>query len=363
MNNNNYCVIMAGGIGSRFWPFSRKELPKQFLDFLGTGRTLLQQTYDRYSKVVEPDHIFVMTNTDYVTLVAEQLPEIDSTHILAEPARRNTAPCLAWATYHIHAIDSEAGIVFTPTDHLILKEEEFVRNIEEGLSYVHHNERLLCVGIRPTRVETRYGYIQVGEGGEGVFAPVKTFTEKPEAELAKLFVESGEFYWNGGIFMGKARTIIEAFHEHAPELAICFESSGGCALYGTEHEKDFIEKYFSACPNVSIEYGILEKTDNVTVMTCDFGWIDLGTWSTYHDSMPKDENNNVLAAPHTLDYDCHGCMIHSTDKKKLIVAQGLEDYLVVDTKDVLLICPKGDNSMLRKIINDAQVIMNGNEWS
>ncbi len=362
MSNNNYCVIMAGGIGSRFWPFSRKDMPKQFLDFFGTGRTLLQQTYDRYRKVVDPDHLYVVTNVDYIQLVTEQLPEIDPKHILAEPTRRNTAPSLAWATYHIHAIDSEAGIVFTPADHLILKEEEFVKNMQEGFSFVHHNERLLCVGIRPTRAETRYGYIQVGEGAEGAFAPVKTFTEKPEADLANLFVESGEFYWNGGIFLGKARTIIETFHKHAPELTTSFEAFGGCALYGTHQENEFINKYFSACPNVSIEYGILEKADNVFVMTCDFGWSDLGTWSTYHDCMPKDEENNVLSATNTLSYDCHNCVVHSTDDEKLIVTQGLENYLIIDTKDVLLICPKSDNNMLRKIINDAQIKMGSDKW-
>ncbi len=353
---------MAGGIGSRFWPFSRKDMPKQFLDFFGTGRTLLQQTYDRYCKVVAPDHLYVVTNVDYKELVAEQLPEVPLQHILAEPTRRNTAPCLAWATYHINAIDSEAGILFTPADHLILKEDEFVKDMQEGLSFVHTNERLLCVGIRPTRAETRYGYIQVGEGGEGVFAPVKTFTEKPEAELAKLFVESGEFYWNGGIFMGKARTIIETFHAHAPELTVSFEASGGCALYGTDHENDFIDKYFSASPNVSIEYGILEKANNVSVMTCDFGWSDLGTWSTYHDCLPKDEDNNALSAPNVLSYNNHNCMVHSTDNEKLIIIQGLEDYLVVDTKDALLICPQKDNGTLRKIINETQMKMGSDKW-
>lgn len=355
MENKNYCVIMAGGIGSRFWPISRKDLPKQFLDILGTGRTLLQQTYDRYSKIIEKDYIYVVTNVAYRSLVAEQLPDIPLDHILAEPMRRNTAPCLAWATYHIHAIDPEADIVFTPSDHLILKEESFLETIGKGFEFVRQYERLLCVGIRPTRPETRYGYIQAGEAIGGNFFQVKTFTEKPEQELAEVFVESGEFYWNGGIFLGKARTIIEAFHQHVPELANCFESFGGCALYGTEKESRFIEEHYSSCPNVSIEYGILEKADNVYMMTCDFGWSDLGTWGTYHDVQQKDESGNVINSSQVLHYDCRECVVYSKDEKKLIVLQGLEDYLVIDTDNVLMICPKGDAGMLRKIVNDAQL--------
>lgn len=357
MENHNYCVIMAGGIGSRFWPLSRKNLPKQFLDFFGTGRTLLQQTYDRYAPIVGGEHLFIVTNTDYVGLVREQLPELPADHILAEPTRRNTAPCLAWATYHIHALDGEANIVFTPSDHLILKEQEFVRAIGEGFGFVTTQRRLLCVGIRPNRPETRYGYIQVGDDGEGLFHSVKTFTEKPERELAEIFVESGEFYWNAGIFFGHAHTLIEAFRSHVPELALHFEASDGANLYGTAGEADFIESHFPSCPNVTIEYGILEKTDNVHVMTCDFGWSDLGTWSTYHDALPKDSDGNVVVNTHSLHYDCRNCFIATEQSDKLVVTQGLEDYLIIDTGKVLLVCPKGSPAMLRKFVNDAQVKM------
>lgn len=346
---------MAGGIGSRFWPMSRKELPKQFLDFFGTGRTLLQQTYDRYSKLIDSNRIYVVTNVAYRSLVAEQLPDIPAGHILAEPARRNTAPCMGWATYHIHSIDAEANVIFTPSDHLILKETEFLEAIGSGLDYVHKYDRLLCVGIRPLRPETRYGYIQVGDCEEKNFFPVKTFTEKPERELAEVFVESGEFYWNGGIFLGKTRTIIDAFHQHVPELANCFESFGGCALYGTEGEERFIEEHYSSFPNVSIEYGILEKIDNVYVMTCDFGWSDLGTWSTFHDVYSKDKQGNAINSSQVLHYDCRNCMVQVSDDKKLLVLQGLDDYMIIDTDRVLMVCPKGDASMLRKIVNDAQV--------
>ena len=355
MKSNTYCVIMAGGIGSRFWPLSRKKLPKQFLDFYGTGQTLLQQTFERYSKVVNNDNIFVVTNTDYVQLVKEQLPNISSSHILAEPTRRNTAPCLAWATYHIHAIDAEANIVFTPSDHLILKEDEFIQNIHEGFQFVEQHNRLLCIGIRPHRAETRYGYIQVGDNDGSHFFPVKTFTEKPEQELAEVFIESGEFYWNAGIFQGKAHTIIKTFQLHSPELATIFETGHG--TFGTEQEAAFITKHFPASPNISIEYGILEKADNVYVMTCDFGWSDLGTWSTYYDTLSKDDDGNSKQRKKVILYDCKDCLIGTRKEGKIVVVQGLENYLVADTPNVLLICPKDDPNMLRKIINDTQVKM------
>lgn len=354
MKNNTYCVIMAGGIGSRFWPLSRKNLPKQFLDFFGVGRTLLQQTYDRYVKLVDKERIYVVTNVDYIELVKNQLPDINPKQILAEPTRRNTAPCLAWATYHIHSKYPEACIVFTPADHLIIKEEQFLTDLEGGCDYVEQTDRLLCIGIRPTRPETRYGYIQVSESGKGEFWPVKTFTEKPEQDLAEVFVNSGEFYWNAGIFLGKAKIILDAFQRYAPELAANFESNEKDIIYGTCNEISFIEKNFPSCPNVSIEYGILEKVENVYVMTCDFGWSDLGTWSTYHEALPKDEDGNALQNSLTWQYECQGCLIGSQNKEKLVIVHGLENYLVADTDDVLLICPKDDPNILRKVANDAQ---------
>lgn len=357
MKNNIYCVIMAGGIGSRFWPLSRKKLPKQFLDFYGTGRTLLQQTFDRYSKIVDKANIYVVTNREYTGLIKEQLPEVSPEHILSEPTRRNTAPCMAWATYHIHAVNADANVVFTPSDHLIIKEEEFVKDIKKGFQFVEEHNRLLCIGIRPHRAETRYGYIQVGDSDEENFYPVKTFTEKPEQELAEVFLESGEFYWNAGIFQGKASTIIEAFRHHATELATSFEANGGNCFYGTEKEQEFIDTFFPVCPNISIEYGILEKAENVYVMTCDFGWSDLGTWSTYYDTLSKDEQGNARQRKKVILYDCNNCFVGTRKANKVIVVQGLENFLVADTEDVLLICPKDDTNMLRKITNDTRVKM------
>lgn len=361
VETNNYCVIMAGGVGSRFWPLSRKALPKQFIDFFGTGRTLLQQTYDRFRKILEADRIFVVTNVTYKELVMEQLPELPPEQILAEPTRRNTAPCVAWAAYHIHALNPDANIVVTPSDQLILKEPEFLQTMTEGFSFVSYFNRLLCVGIKPTRPETRYGYIQVGDESSNHFHPVKTFTEKPEQELAEVFVESGEFYWNTGIFFSNVNALLYAFHVYIPDLVLRFEHPEDKQIYGTPDELPFIEKNFPSCPNVSIEYGILEKSDNVYIITCDFGWSDLGTWSTYYDASHKTDEANVVNGSRNLLYDSTGCVVSMSDSKKLLVAHGLQDYLVVDTENVLLICPKDDTATLRKCANEAQVKM-GDEY-
>ena len=280
-NMDNYCVIMGGGIGSRFWPFSRKTLPKQFLDFFGTGRSLLQQTFDRFQKVIPTENILIVTNAMYADLVKEQLPELDEKQILLEPARRNTAPCIAWAAYHIRALNPNANIVVAPSDHLILKEEEFRAAIIKGLEFVSHSEKLLTLGIKPNRPETGYGYIQIDEPTGDGFYKVKTFTEKPELELAKVFVESGEFYWNSGLFMWNVNTIIKAAEILLPELVS--KLAPGKNIYATDKEKAFIEENFPACPNVSIDFGIMEKADNVYVSLGDFGWSDLGTWGSLYD--------------------------------------------------------------------------------
>lgn len=275
-NKDNFCVIMGGGIGSRFWPFSRKTLPKQFLDFFGTGRSLLQQTFDRFNKVIPTENILIVTNDLYADLVKEQLPELNPEQILLEPTRRNTAPCIAWAAYHIRALNPNANIVVAPSDHLILKEGEFLDAIEKGLTFVSQSEKLLTLGIKPNRPETGYGYIQIAEQAGDNFYKVKTFTEKPELELAKVFVESGEFYWNSGLFMWNVNSVIKAVEALLPELAS--KLIPGKDVYGTPAEKAFIDENFPACPNVSVDFGIMEKADNVYVSLGDFGWSDLGTW-------------------------------------------------------------------------------------
>ena len=270
IDKHRYCVIMCGGIGSRFWPYSRSSRPKQFIDFLGTGRSLLQMSYDRILPIVSKENVLIVTNEIYAPLVREQLPELSEDQILLEPARRNTAPCIAWAAYHIAAKDPQASIMVAPSDHLITQEALFEKAIIAGFEFVEKNNALLTLGIKPTRPETGYGYIQIAEAAGDNFYKVKTFTEKPELELAKVFVESGEFYWNSGLFMWNVNTIIKANEALLPELAS--KLAPGKDVYGTAREKQFIDENFPACPNVSIDFGIMEKADNVYVSLGDFGW-------------------------------------------------------------------------------------------
>ena len=356
-NKDNFCVIMGGGIGSRFWPFSRKTLPKQFLDFFGTGRSLLQQTFDRFKKIIPTENILVVTNALYADLVQEQLPELTAEQILLEPARRNTAPCIAWASYHIRAINPNAKIVVAPSDHLILKESEFLDTIVKGLDFVAGNNKLLTLGIKPNRPETGYGYIQIAETAGDNFYRVKTFTEKPELELAKVFVESGEFYWNAGLFMWNVDSIIKAGEDLLPELAAKLEA--GKDIYGTPDEKKFIEENFPACPNVSIDFGIMEKADNVYVSLGDFGWSDLGTWSSLYELSPKDSDGNVSLKCDSLLYNSRENII-VLPENKLAVVDGLEGYLIAESDNVLLICKKDEEHAIRKYVNDAQIKMGDN---
>jgi len=345
---------MGGGIGSRFWPFSRKSLPKQFLDFFGTGRSLLQQTYDRFSKIIPAENIFIVTNDLYSSLVKEQLPQLSQDQILLEPTRRNTAPCIAWASYHIQAINPNANIIVAPSDHLILKEGEFLEAIEKGLKFTASSNNLLTLGIKPNRPETGYGYIQVDEQKDGDFYKVKTFTEKPELELAKVFLESGEFYWNSGLFIWNVNSILKAFNELLPELVA--KLSVGDNIYATENEKAFIDENFPACPNISIDFGIMEKADNVYVLMGDFGWSDLGTWGSLYDLSSKDENNNVSLKCETLMYNCKNNIV-VLPEGKLAVLQNMEDYLIAESDNVLLICKKDEEHAIRKFVNDAQIKM------
>ena len=330
---------MAGGIGSRFWPYSRKDKPKQFLDFFGTGQTLLQQTFDRYSKIVPKENIFIATNIQYEELVKEQLPDLNEDQILLEPTRRNTAPCIAWASIHIKQLNPNANIIVAPADHLILKETEFIEAITKGLEFVAQSPQLLTLGIKPSRPETGYGYIQIAEEKDGIFYKVKTFIEKPQLEFAQVFVESNEFYWNSGIFLWNVNTILKAFETHIPEICETFKS----------YENDL-----EALPNISIDYAIMEKAENVYVQICNFGWADLGTWGALHEASPKDQHKNVIMKGHTLLYECKDNII-AIPKGKLAVLQGLEDYLIADTDNVLLVCRKDDENSIRRYVNDVQV--------
>ncbi len=352
-NKDNYCVIMGGGIGSRFWPFSRTTFPKQFLDFFGTGRSLLQQTFDRFNQIIPTENILIVTNAIYADLVKAQLPDIKPEQILLEPTRRNTAPCIAWASYHIKALNPNANIVVAPSDHLILKESEFLLAVEKGLDFVDLSDKLLTLGIKPNKPETGYGYIQIAEKEKENFYKVKTFTEKPELELAKVFIESGEFYWNSGIFIWNVKTIIKAIEELLPELSENLAVEG---IYGTPQEQAFIDTNFPSCPNVSVDFGIMEKTDNVYVTLGDFGWSDLGTWGSLYDLSPKDMDKNVTLKCQSLIYDSKNNII-ALPEGKLAVIEGLEGYIVAESDNVLLICKQEEEQSIRKYVNDAQIKM------
>lgn len=347
---NNYCVIMSGGVGSRFWPFSRRDMPKQFLDFFGTGCSLLQQTFDRFAQIIPTENILIVTNEAYANMVQQQLPQISPSQILLEPARRNTAPCIAWASYHIRSMNPKANIVVSPSDHLILKEQEFLNAVSAGLDFVSRSTNLLTLGIKPSRPETGYGYIQIDEKVEPNCYKVKTFTEKPELELAKVFVDSGEFYWNSGLFMWNVGTIIDVMEALLPEVCSNLKSD----VYGTGEEQNFINEHFPACPNVSIDYGVMEKAHNVYVSLGDFGWSDLGTWSSLYDLSEKDTNGNVSLKGYTELYDCKDNIV-VMPKGKLAVIKGLKGYLVAEAGNVLLICKKDDEHTIRNIVNDTQM--------
>lgn len=353
INPHRYCVIMCGGIGSRFWPYSRTDHPKQFIDFLGTGRTLLQMSYDRVLPLVDPEHIIIVTNAQYASLVKEQLPDIKDQHILLEPARRNTAPCIAWAAWHISALDPEASMIVTPSDHLITREAEFETAIKAGFEFVESNDALLTLGINPTRPETGYGYIQIGEPVKDNILKVKTFTEKPNLELAKVFIDTGEFFWNSGIFLWSARSIKQAMLSHAPDIANLFER--GADSFNTPDEKEWVDRNFPGCMGISIDFAVMEKASNVYVQTVNFGWSDLGAWSALYDNSPKNRDANVTQQCAVLAYNSTGNIFAVKNSGKLIVVDGLKDYIVADSGDVLLICPKAEEQRIKNMVNDAKI--------
>ena len=356
MNNHDYCIIMAGGIGSRFWPLSRSAMPKQFLDILGVGETLLQQTFNRFLSIVPLENIYIVSNSEYVEIITRQLPSIILENILLEPLRRNTAPCIAYATQRIMKKDPLARMVVAPSDHLIMKEEAFQSVVKEGLHFVGEHEALLTIGIKPSRPETGYGYIQVNsehiKSGNSIIKMVKTFTEKPDLKLAQVFVDSGEFVWNAGIFFWSVQTINNAFNDYLPEVYAAFND--GQAIYETPGEKEFIEKTYSACKNISIDYGVMEKAENVYVLIADFGWSDLGTWGSLYEQVDKDEEGNAVMGKSIYLYDVKDSLIN-VPEGKLVVIQGLENCIVVDSGDVLLISKKEEEQRIKNFVNDVKI--------
>lgn len=351
-NNNHYVAIMAGGIGSRFWPMSRTSYPKQFLDILNTGRTLIQGTYDRFKKFIPEENIFVVTSEEYISIVAEQLPDLPKENIVAEPSRKNTAPCVAYISYKLREINEKGALICAPADHLILDETAFTKVCLEAMSFVSHHKALVTLGIKPHHPNTGYGYIQFEQqpASDNVYK-VKTFTEKPNLELAKTFVSSGEFLWNAGIFVWQISNIVHAFEKHLPEISELFETHKN--EFNTDKEKEAIDKIYPQCTNISIDYGIMEKADNVYIIPSSFGWSDLGTWNSAHDNMDKDYLGNAVAGKNVMVIDATGNMIH-VPNEKLVLLQGLNDYIIVDTEDVLLICKKEKEQEIKQYVAEVK---------
>jgi mannose-1-phosphate guanylyltransferase len=350
--SNTYVAIMAGGIGSRFWPLSRVNHPKQFLDILGTGRTLIQQTFDRFTKLVPVENIFVVTANEYIGVSQEQLPQLPKENILGEPFRKNTAPCIAYISFKLQELNPEASLIVAPADHLILNEPRFLEVCNDALHFVNHFNSLVTIGITPTYPNTGYGYIQHEsiEAVPSVFK-VKTFTEKPNKELAKTFLSSGDFLWNSGIFIWKIKNGLDAFHKHLPEVYEVFHSEKD--KLNTDEEKRILERVYPQCPNISIDFGVMEKADNVYVIPASFGWSDLGTWNSAWDNMEKDYFENAVAGDNVIVFDTNKSVVHVPDEK-LVVLQGLDDFIVVDTKDVLLICTKDKEQEIKEYVAEVK---------
>ena len=351
MDNNRYCVIMCGGVGSRFWPFSKAARPKQFIDFFGTGRSLLQMAFDRLQGIVPTENIFLLTNESYGTLIREQLPELSNEQILMEPARRNTAPCIAWAAYHIQAINPGAKMMVAPSDHLLINVEKFRQSVIDAFEFIETRDALVTMGIKPSRPETGYGYIQVGEPIEGNFSKVKTFTEKPDEDLARVFLKSGEFFWNSGMFFWSTDSIIKALDSCAPDVNTVFEQ--GKEYFGTPQELDYINANFEASPSISIDFAVMEKAPNVYVETVDFGWNDLGTWRSLYDHSPKNIEGNVTQNCKALMLNSHNNIV-ALKGDKVIVASGLEGYIVADVDDALLIVPLEEEQKIKTYVNEVK---------
>lgn len=352
MNQHYYVAIMAGGIGSRFWPMSRTNFPKQFLDILNTGKTLIQWTYERYAGFIPKENIFVVTSNEYIGIVQEQLPDLPAENILGEPSRKNTAPCIAYISFKLMQKDPQACLVVAPSDHLILDTIAFKKVSLEALRFVHKHNAFITLGIKPTHPNTGYGYIQFEQHAvsDNVYK-VKTFTEKPNLELAKTFVSSGEFLWNAGIFVWQVKNILSAFERYLPEIHELFNAEK--EHFNTAGEKQALEEIYPQCTNISIDFGVMEKADNVYVIPSSFGWSDLGTWNSAYDNFDKDYLENAVAGNNVVVIDATRCMVHVPDEK-LVLLQGLDDFIVVDTKDVLLVCRKTKEQEIKNFVTEVK---------
>jgi mannose-1-phosphate guanylyltransferase len=352
MNKNHYVAIMAGGIGSRFWPMSRTGFPKQFLDILHTGRTLIQTTYDRYLQFIPNENIYIVTSQEYADIVKKQLPQLPVENILCEPSRKNTAPCIAYVSYKLQKLNKDGLLICAPADHLILDAAAFTKVCLDAFHFVNSINALVTLGIKPTYANTGYGYIQheAMPVADGIYK-VKTFTEKPNNELAQTFLASGDFLWNAGIFVWKVKNIVKAFEKFLPEMHEVFAAEQD--YFNTPAEHDAIERIYPQCTNISIDYGIMEKAENVYVVPSSFGWSDLGTWNSAYENMDKDYFGNAVAGKNVMVIDATKNMVHADDKK-LVLLQGLDDFIIVDTKDVLLICKKEKEQAIKEYVAEVK---------
>lgn len=355
MDKNNYAIIMAGGIGSRFWPWSRTDRPKQFLDVLGTGKTLIQQTFERISQICPKDNILIITNERYASTIADQLPDIPEENILSEPRGKNTAPCIAFGAFKIHKKNPAANILVAPSDHIILKEELFAKVVNKGFEYVTANDVLLTIGIEPHKPETGYGYIQSKgdiieqDGDQWQLSSVQAFREKPDLKTAQKFLDSGDYFWNAGIFVWSVESILKAFRTHLPKMHDQFARYE--TTFNTKEEYAAIIDIFNQCESISIDYGIMEKAKNAVVISTDIGWSDLGSWSALHELSANDSFGNTSNNERTLFYDAKNCIVRA-DEDKVAVIEGLEDYIVIEEEKALLICRKQNEQLIKKFVKD-----------
>ena len=351
MNKNYYAILMAGGVGSRFWPVSTQAFPKQFHDMLGTGETLIQKTFSRLANIIPQENIFILTNERYNSLVLEQLPQVTQRQVVLEPAMRNTAPCILYASLKIQKENPEAVMLVAPSDHWIENETAFTNNVQEAFNFCTHNNALMTLGIQPTFPNTGYGYIEYDMESEALedssIKPVEQFREKPDYETAKQFIEQGNFLWNAGIFMWSVKTVLNAFKNNQPDLYTLFEQ--GMGVYNTAKEKDFIDDNYAKSQNISVDYAIMETSENVYVLPATFDWNDLGTWGSLYDKLDKDSDQNAIVNAQVLTQDASGNMIR-TPKNKTVVIDGIKDYIIVDKKEVLLIFPKAKEQDIKKIL-------------
>lgn len=345
---NYYAVLMAGGVGSRFWPVSTKQFPKQFHDMLGTGETLIQKTYSRLERIIPKENILVLTNEEYNDLVLEQLPQIKASQVVLEPVMRNTAPCILYAALKIQKENPNAVMLVAPTDHWIEEEDNFIRNVEESFKFCENNNALMTLGVPPTFPNTGYGYIEYDKTVSQDIKPVHQFREKPDYTTAKEFISKGNFLWNAGIFIWSAKTIVTAFKKNQPQLFELFEK--GINVYNTEFEDDFIRDNYNKAENISVDYAIMESSNNVFVLPVTFVWSDLGTWGSLYEKLSKNETNNAIVNAKVLLENASGNMIRTSNKEKVVVVDGIKDYIVVDNDDVLLIYPKEKEQDIKKVL-------------